>query len=322
MKRAVWISWENHRRTSELAKVLDVELIQFESNRNRLIKYIQLSIKTLGALINKRPEIFIVQNPSIILAFLASVLKPLFRYKLIVDRHTNFLLNNNKYNYSNRLFILLSNISLKKADLTIVTNQFLKEYVELKEGRSFVLPDKLPEMMNIPNEHDNINNIVTFICTYASDEPYGEVIQAAGFLDPHIKIYMTGNDKKIDPELFNNMPNNLIATGFLPEEEYEKLLKRSDIIMDFTALDHCMVCGAYEAVSLGKPLITSDTTALKNYFNKGTKHIQHTPSEICGAIMTIYKDYPRYYSEMGQLKAEIEMKWNEQFVKLRKLIYQ
>ena len=317
MCTTIWIAWEKQRRTLELSNALGVKLYLILSKRTALLRYIDASLRTMLILLRDRPGCLIIQNPSIVLAFLVSVLKPLFKYRLVVDRHSNFLLGKTQYNLLDRLFFLISDYSIRKADLTIVTNENLKKLIEAKGGKGLVLPDKLPNpRVSLANDRHK-SNIVTFVCTYSSDEPYLEVIRAASLLDKNIRVHITGNDKKVDSKIFEGLPENITITGFIPDKEYDELLQKSDIIMDFTKLENCMVCGAYEAVAMGKPLITSNTNVLKEYFTKGSLHIDHSPQSIRDAVMKVYGDYEEYREGINQLKKDIDKKWSMKFNELK-----
>lgn len=319
-RKIIWIAWERQRRTLELSDALGVKLYILLSNNKALIRYTILSLRTMVTLLKERPAVLIVQNPSIILAFVASLLKPIFRYFLIVDRHSNFRFGKQQYDLLDRLFFLVSDFSIKKADITIVTNGNLRNLIEAKGGKGFVLPDKLPTPRVALSKDRDKRYSVTFICSYSSDEPYNEVIKAAALLDKNITVNITGDYKKISPYELQDLPENIVLTGYISDGEYDELLSLSDIIMDFTKHENCMVCGAYEAVSMGKPLITSGTNVLKEYFNQGTLHIDHSPQSICNAIMQVYNHYNEYCYGIKKLKDNIEKVWSVRFDELKALL--
>ena len=67
---------------------------------------------------------------------------------------------------------------------------------------------------------------------------------------------------------------------FLPvtcqKDEYVSMLYSVDATIDLTNRENCLVCGAYESVAAGKPMILSKTQALMEYFNKGAVYVEHT----------------------------------------------
>jgi len=62
------------------------------------------------------------------------------------------------------------------------------------------------------------------------------------------------------------MSDNLTLTAFIDDNAYVTLLYSCDLIVDLTTREDCLVCGAYESVSAEKPLLLSDTTALRVFW--------------------------------------------------------
>src|SRR4051812_14960269 len=126
MTSRAWIAWETQRRTLNLSRKVDAELFIFDDENKGAIRYPLSALKTLSALWKHRGGLVFVQFPSMFLAALASFLKPLFHYKLVVDRHTDFSLElKPPFGWKERLILSLSRYSVRKADLTVVTNSEL-----------------------------------------------------------------------------------------------------------------------------------------------------------------------------------------------------
>ena len=89
---------------------------------------------------------------------------------------------------------------------------------------------------------------------------------------------------------------------------------------DLTRTDDCLVCGAYEAVAAGTPLIVSDTAALRSYCCKGTIYTKNTPSEIRQAIVIALAQVERLREEMIVLRNELNERWQAQRDDLRRLM--
>src|SRR5690606_21870011 len=88
--RSVWITWEDHRRSRELANALEAEYFAFHQRGNRYTRYLILGLKTIFFLLRIRANIIYCQNPSIVLTTIVCFLKPILGYKVVVDRHSNF----------------------------------------------------------------------------------------------------------------------------------------------------------------------------------------------------------------------------------------
>jgi glycosyltransferase involved in cell wall biosynthesis len=212
-----------------------------------------------------------------VLGLLTAMLKPLLGFTFVADLH-NAAIDPSLANWPHRKLLALMRHT---ADLCIVSNPNLVAAVERDGGKAFVLPDKLPDLPAHAPVPAGAARTVVFVCTYASDEPWREVIEAARLMDPHVTMFITGNHSRVQ---LPPRPDNVNVTGFLSERDYIALLRAADVIVDLTCLEDCLVCGAYEAASLGKALVTSDTAALRAYFNRGTVYTKHDSRSLAAAM--------------------------------------
>ena len=58
--------------------------------------------------------------------------------------------------------------------------------------------------------------------------------------------------------------------------------------MDLTTLEDCLLCGAYEALAAGKPLVISNTRALADYFGAAAILTDNTPEAISERVQRAY----------------------------------
>jgi glycosyltransferase involved in cell wall biosynthesis len=323
-KKKIWISWEQHRRSAVLSQLLNAEFIVLTMKENsffdKIIRYVILAGRTLYTLLKYKPDVLFVQNPSIILSCVACIFKNIFKYTLIVDRHSNFKIDTLRSRHLKyKFFHLLSRYTISKGDITIVTNEYLKFLTEKWAGDAFILEDKLPELK--PTEKKQLagrNNIV-FICSFSSDEPYQEVIQAFNMLDINFQVYITGDYKKVyNCDVINK--KNINFTGFLPEQEYINLLHSADIIMVLTKKPHLLTCGAYEALSLYKNMILSNTKELREYFNYGVTYTDNTANGIYNSIIDAVENCKENSLKIKTLHERIEIEWIAKFNNLESYI--
>ncbi|MDY6844707.1 MAG: glycosyltransferase [Thermodesulfobacteriota bacterium] len=308
--KKIWITWEKHRRTRELASVIPgIRLFELELDAPRFVRYPCLLLRTVTILVRERPGTVIIQNPSIVLAIFVVIIGRIANINIVVDSHNEGIM---PFYPSLRWLIPIYALIQKWTDLTIVTNQELATIVRNNGGRPFVLADKIPtfrypERITLKGE-----NRLVFVCTFAKDEPYEEVIKAAELLDLSTTIYITGDSQKVSSDIPMQAPANVIFTGFLPDRDYINLLYSSDIIIDLTFMDNCLVCGAYEAVALGKPIILSDSEALRAYFFKGAVYTENTADGIAESIRSASENLKRLRKEILDLRAHIQIEWAKQ----------
>ena len=324
-EKVVWITWERQRRTSVLSEEIGASLyVLSDSSRSykyRFVRYLFLSLKTLSVVLRKRPHILIVQNPSIVLAFVACIYRFIFKYYLIIDRHSNFKFHKNE-GFVWYIFHKLSEFTIKHADLTIVTNSYLADFVQKIGGDSFVLPDKIPTLtLARPLNLSTKKNIV-YVCSFNDDEPVAEVIEAVNNIKG-VMVYITGdynNAKGIFLKEKYKYINNVVFTGFLDEDSYQSFLCSAHVILVLTKQEYTLTCGAYEAVSLYKPMVLSNTKTIRNYFYKGAKYCDPNAVSIAFAINEAIISIENLFYEVTCMKLELQNRWDRDFSRLLRKI--
>jgi len=138
------------------------------------------------------------------------------------------------------------------------------------------------------------------------------VIEAARTLGAAIEWRITGNTKRADPHLVRNLPPQVRLTGYLSESDYVALLAHADVLVDLTLRDDCLLCGAYEAVALGKPLVTSDTQALRDYFRRGAVYTKPDAMSIANAVSDALARRVSLTSEMDAFRPVLIQEWRLQ----------
>lgn len=261
------ISWEDHRRMRELCDWLGTPLEVMPTSQRGLRRYLSLSILTLKTLSRRRPRAVFLQNPSLILAVLVLVTRRLFGIRRVVmDAHNEAV---TPFTHAYWPITTLTRFALRNADATVVTNAALARIVEDAGGHPLVLPDRIPTPP-VQEQRTSPNAVCTVmvVATFAADEPIADIVAAAARLGPGFEFSVTGNSKKCPAVIRDSLPANVRLTGFLPEHDYWELMARSDVILDLTLKPDCLVCGAYEALALGKPMVLTGNDASKDLFGK------------------------------------------------------
>jgi len=62
------------------------------------------------------------------------------------------------------------------------------------------------------------------------------------------------------------------------------MLCRARVIVDLTTREDCLVCGAYEALAVGRPLVVSDARALRELLKDGAMYADNEPASIARTI--------------------------------------
>lgn len=321
----LWVTWENQLRNRTLSQNFNAELREVRPRTDHgLIRYLCCIRATVPLLVRWRRKRVVVQNPSLVLALLAIVMKPVLRYQLIMDAHNAGLWPmEGRFRFLN----LIASLLLRASDYVIVSNRELADYVIAKRGRPLVIPDPLPMHLcqdlpatpAIPGSVESAQATVVFVCTWASDEPYEEVIQAAAYV-PNASFYITGNSRGKEQGIKCAISPNVCLVGYLVDSEYRDLVARADLIIDLTTRQSCLLCGAYEAVALEKPFVLTNTAALREYFSKGGVHVENNADSIAAGVKRVLGDLPRYLAEVKQLKREMHDGWRQEFDRTMELL--
>lgn len=313
------ISWAPYSRRSEVfareveGKLYNIHYLRFKSPPHAPIKYILQAVRTMQVLLKERPSAVHVQIPPFVSGLVVDLYCRITGTKFVLDYHSaafesvwDWALPAQKY---------LS----RRASANTVTNQHWADIVDSWGAKSLILGDAfldLPVGSEYPvSEKFNI----MYICTYSSDEPLEEVVEASRD-NQDLHLYITGNPKHIKAELLKMIPSNVTLTGFLPEEKYTGLLRSVDGVMALTTRDYTLQRGGCEAVGVGQPLITSDWPYLQDFFNQGTVHVDNNPESIKAGMIRLMQDHERLKEEVLQLRNDGRLVWQNQLSELRELV--
>jgi glycosyltransferase involved in cell wall biosynthesis len=318
---AVFLTWERHRRTRGLADRLCLPLREIVWPGPRAQRYLGQIGATLRLLWNERPRIVFVQNPSLLLAGLVLLWRSVFGrpQMVIMDAHNEAV---EPYVNRSKVIRAVAHWALRRADFTLVTNRFLAEKVTAVGGRPVVLPDPLPDVAPAAPKtlRDDEAIRVLVVATYAKDEPIGVVLEAARRLIGRVTFQVTGNFRRLDPAQVASVASNVELLGFVPEEEYWERMRAAHVVLDLTLMEDCLVCGAYEAVALGRPLVLSDTRALRDYFRLGALYCQADPGAVASALSLFRREYQRLTREVTSLRSILHAEWSTQQAALKSAI--
>jgi glycosyltransferase involved in cell wall biosynthesis len=279
------------------------------------IKYPILAVRTLFLLFRNRPKVVFVQNPPILAVFCIFIYCLLCNAGFIIDAHSEAFLARGWTAPPKWLKKFLA----KKAITTIVTNDYLEHLVQGWGGNALIIRD-VPSKFEISSHFsvsDQFN--IALINTFAEDEPLSEALNAAKAI-PEVQFYVTGKISVKDTSLVTNAPKNVCFTNYLQRENYYALLNSVDAVMCLTKRNHTMQRGACEALSLGKPIITTNWEVLRQYFHKGTVHVENSTEGILQGILHMVAQFKSLSTGIIELQIEQQQEWQLKVDELSSLI--
>jgi glycosyltransferase involved in cell wall biosynthesis len=318
--KKVWLTWETQRRNVELSRAFGASLGQFDfSSLPRIKRYMKSAIDTFKFVKSEKPELVFVQCPSVVLLSYTSILRFFFRFKLVVDAHnaaTDLVLAQ-----PGALASIVA-FQFRNAAAVIVSNSALADKLRNVGVNSVVLPDALPELSESDNNAIIISKVresklkkigvITLICSFASDEPIAEFLAIAPLSNMNFKIFCTGRISKAG-KLIELSGDRIEFTDFLSHSDYDNLLRESDLLVDLTTREDCLVCGAYEALAAEKPILLSDTKALRATFSDTALFAANDRESYKNAIDEFFSNKELIQSRMREGIAKFKKRWDDQF---------
>ncbi|HLF25789.1 MAG TPA: glycosyltransferase [Anaerolineae bacterium] len=281
------------------------------------LKYVLQAARTLLLLFRRRPQVVFVQSPPLFAVLCACLYCLLLRAHYIVDAHSAA--------FAGPWWTLpprwLKSWLARRALTTIVTNDHLKQRVESLGGRALIVRD-VPLRLHVERDYplDGAFNIA-LVNVFSPDEPLAEALAAVADL-AEVHLYVTGKSNGKHAQLIAKAPANVRFTGFLPDDQYYGLLNSVHAVMCLTTRNHTMQRGACEALSLGKPIITSDWPVLREYFCKGTVHVPNTGAGVRAGVLKLRESYRQYQREIRDLQFMQGSEWREKMESIMERVQQ
>lgn len=299
-----FITWMAHcRRSDGIAESLGgrsrmISHLGFQRPATAPLRYLLDAVSTLRILIRSRPDAVLVASPPFVAPLVVWGYAAARRIPFAIDAHTG-VFDDPRWKWSRPISRVLSS----RAAATIVTGDHLRRVVEGWGSRTVIIgdvpvsfPDVLPAQLG-----DGFN--VTMVCSFAPDEPIAAALDAVRGLEG-VRLHITGRTSRAAPGLVESAPPNVRFTDFLSDDDYAALLGGSDAVLVLTTRDHTMQRGAYEAVALATPLITSDWPILRETFSRGTIHVDNSAPQIRSALERARAEATQLRTEAAALRQE------------------
>ncbi|MDQ5816613.1 MAG: glycosyltransferase family 4 protein [Actinomycetota bacterium] len=314
------VAWAPYSRRSEMfARELGgplhcVHYLRFQFPLHAPIKYILQSIRTLWVLLRDRPDAVHVQNPPFICGLIVDVYCRLTGARFVTEHHSAAF--GRAWAWAKPIQRYLS----RRAVTNIVTSDHWAQVMSSWGAEALVMHDPfldLPEGEAYPLK-EGFN--LAFIGTFASDEPIEEVLGSAALV-PDVNFYITGDLRKATERLRSGAPPNVTFTGFLDlNGDYLGLLRGADAVMVLTTRDNTLQLAGCEAIAVGKPLVTSDWSYLRDLFAGGTVFVRPSAKSIAAGVEEIRVRRLELQEELDAFRAERRLEWNRRLAQLQEMV--
>lgn len=319
MKR-VFVTWIYCERTNTLSHYLNAEPVFITQPKKfgligLALRYRSLMQRTQQELAERNPALVISHNLPPFLVLAVSRFARQRHIPFILDGHSGAF-NLTKWKW----FLPFYRRIAAKALLCFSTNTIHQSTIQSWGGRSEIISD-LPVKVEETWLAEPISAQPTIVipCSFNADEPIAAVFDAAKLV-PQATFKITGNPKKLPESLRQHKPHNVEFTGFVERDEYFKLLSSAWAVMVLTRRNNTMQRGAYEALSLARPIITSDWQILRDSFEQAAVYVNNTPDSIVNAVHRILNESEAFAQRAIEQKNKRKQYFLAQISKVEDLI--
>ncbi|MDP2737029.1 MAG: glycosyltransferase [bacterium] len=328
--KIIFIVWGKEMQLSNnLGQALGVEVRQIyfkkigSYNLPVIFRYILQGAETLLILIEKRPEVVIVQNPPVFAPLTVLLYCKLSGAKLVIDSHTAAFLDD-KW----KRFYGLFKFAAKRAILNSCHNyknlEILKSWgVEPAMVMQFFNPSFDLDKLNLPMRDEKIaqavkasNLPIMMVNRFANDDDWQTVIKTAELMS-EADFFITGDFKQagIDEK---KLPNNVFLTGYLRHEEFLKLTWRSRVILAFSLRLDTVLWSIREIMALSKPFVTTDSEVLRHYFGEIGLFTKSDAEELKQKIEQAIKNENEIKNKIKIFLAKDKIRWQNEILEYKK----
>jgi glycosyltransferase involved in cell wall biosynthesis len=265
-----------------------------------VLRYVVQGLKTAAVLIRRRPRRLIVMVPPIPALAICTLYARLTGAQILGDVHTYPLVADVW-----RPFLPATAWLLKRGSGAVVTNEANAAILRRYDVPTLVMHDTpvlTPGRDKPVVEPDSGRPHVVMPASFDPDEPIAEVFTAASTM-PDVDFTITGRDNRGVTDGLA-VPDNVTLSGYVSREDYEDLLRNATVVCSLTVLENCMQQAGYEAMAFGRPLVTSDSEVLREYFGGAARLTGAEAEQIAEALRDAIDRAPELHAAMVALGEE------------------
>ena len=311
----IFIAWNQiSRRSEEFSRKIGAEYINLGRVDKplimRLLNLLKNFFKTYVILHKRKPHIIFTFHAHPFITLVAIIYKLTNGCKVVPDLHSAAYLDCYRFP-----LIILTRWIWNQSDLLIIHNERSVEYFEQNisgfSEKLYVLEDPIPTLPEKIKKNKQLRHGMTkgvLISRFSSDEPVVEFIEKIKGIK-NFQLYITGDYSKenIIPSDYDS--EKIIFTGFIDDQEYWTLLNSAKLIIVLTTREYTLLSAGYEALSLGKPLLLSDSKTLREYYGNFVEYLPDDSLNIFNSIQKVIDRCDHYNQSMLKLKLKKTHEW-------------
>lgn len=326
-QKVMFISWVPYqRRTQSLADQMGIDLHYYhykwevKSKVHKLFSYFVKFLHGLYDMFRLRPRLVFMQLAPTPVLYVTVIYCALTGAKYVADCHNTMIHDSHWLRWPLAAWLI------RRSKLVIVHNADVQTMAEQDENiPSIVLRDPMPNIEVDPAIQEvagiriQEEEYMICPCSFDVDEPLDELFDAVRE-NPDIRMAATWYYERLPQEVRERAPDNMIFTGFLPEEEFNALYANATAAVVLTTREGTQPSGATEAISMNVPLIVSDIKTTRRLYDGYAIFVDNKPTQIGMGMRTALNENDAYRQKMLELKLRFQREINAQMDSVRNLL--
>ena len=323
----VFIVWKKfQRRVEVLAPHLNIEIIYFyysweeKSKIFKVLSYFLKSIDTFKYLFLIKPSLVFIQFPPAPALYCVAFYSWLTGIRYVSDCHFG-ITNANwlKWLYAKKLLI--------KGQMIVHNDHLIEHVIRSMNVKPFVIRDGIAKRQSLDIGKSILLDklgltpkaYVIFPCSFSSDEPLKEVIETARLL-PEIMFVMTWYFERLSRNLRDNLPSNILLTGYLQADDFNYLFANSGVALVLTKHEAVQLSGMQEAMAFEIPAVVTDLKTTRFLYKNYPIYVRNDPESIAYGVTYAFQNRLDLEKKMLSLQIETEKEFSDQIKTLKSFL--
>lgn len=230
----------------------------------------------------------IAVTPPVFAPFAAWLWCAVRRRNLIVDCHPPDAFDAARWAWATSLHRFL----LRRAGLVLCHTQDNLDVACSWGARAELLIDDVPSPAQADPGAATSGAQIVVAGAFSGNEPVREALAAAARL-PGVRFAFTGDPALLPPEVRENVPPNVVLTGYLPYAQFLAELRAAAAVAVFSGDPHIFTPrAAFEAVGMGRPLVLLDLRGVRATFGDAALYTEARPAEMAKVFSQALAEQP------------------------------
>jgi Glycosyl transferases group 1 len=297
------------------------------------LRYVLLALRTLTVLRKEQPRVVLAQNPPIFLPLLLVLVRPLRRFRLIVDHHAIWSMKTLRQPLLSQGIAVLEAFVSKKADANMSpNNNWTGELRARGATDAFTYHDFISQSRTTARKSVQWTThplpphrflVVAAHGGHPQELLEDEVAAVSEFQD--YLLVITGKREKLGHRMARlNPKSNVIYPGYLEDSEYEALKKSADVALSLSTELNTVPHAIHEYLAYGIPTIVLKDTLLRSLFDGAIVEIDDSrPETVQAALKRVTGDSAFLSNLRKNIERNYEQRskmYTEEVSKLRQVL--